>query len=260
MDPAEDDQIVAAGGGERQRRQVDAVVHGRHVVELRRPGRRRRSTRRRERGRAVRRQDARVGEAVDGRHQRRRAELARRPAAASRGGCARGRTRPTGRSAWATCSASQTRPSIAGILRVRTGQHAVQRRRVSESSVANSVTSMPAGDQPLGEQAGDLLPGPVVHAAACARRSAPAARSSPPGDRLTSSSNVTAAARRLQSGASKRSGPGGTRASTRRPRCRSGRAARRRRGSRRWRSRRPAQPEPVAPRGTTRRRGPARSP
>ena len=106
------------------------------------------------------------------RDERRSTAAARRRAAASRGGCGRGRSRAERSSACATCSASQTRPSIPGPLRSRVaqtpssvrGRHRIERREQRHVDAAR--------DQALGEQSSvDLLPGPVVQ-----RRRAPGDR------------------------------------------------------------------------------------
>ena len=69
---------------------------------------------------------------------------------------------PDRASACETCSASQTRPSSSGVLGVAVRADAVEsgRRHRVERGEERDVDA--ARDQPLGEQAGDRLPRPVV--------------------------------------------------------------------------------------------------
>ena len=177
VDPAQDDQVLAAAGRERQPGQVDAVVDGGHVVQLGPPVDVGNGHVRGRRG-LVGRQD-RAGRRSRGSVVSSGARQcpAKASGSQSRWLCTRSNS-PDRAKACATCSASQTRPSMAGSSAYPCGQtpsRSAGRDRV-QGGEQRDVDA--AGDQPVGEQAGDLLPRSVVDAAGCARRSVRAARPS----------------------------------------------------------------------------------
>ena len=209
----------------------------------------------------VGRQDRWVGEAVNGGDHRRRAQSRRSVSGnQSRWLCTRSNS-PDRLSAWATCSASQTRPSRSGFSAYGTRADPVQLGGGHRVAGGEQRDVDAEGDQTLGDQAGDLLPGPVVHGRRAPRdrrrASRPSSEPPPRRSRIARSSRprqLTIAVPPLPAPAA----PGRTPGSTPRPRCRSGPAPTARRGSRRWRSRRPARRAGCG-RGTTRRRGPRRA-
>ena len=147
VDPAEDDEIVAAGRGERQGVEVDAVVDRGEVVELRHPV----GVGDRDEGRR-----GGAGTPAGSRGRRTRGWWSpsapgsgrRRRAAASRGGCAPGRTRPSVRAR--ARRASPPRPARRGSASSAYGRGMTPSRaaEVTESRVANRVTSTPRATSP----------------------------------------------------------------------------------------------------------------
>ena len=123
------------------------------------------------------------------------------------------------RKACATCSASQTRPSRVRVLGVRPAGTRRPGRRGHRVAGGEQGDVDARAHQALGEQAGDLLPRPVVRAAGCARRSAPSSATFTAARRADRSRHRSRR-RRLQTRPPPApAGPGRTPGWTRRPRC-----------------------------------------
>ena len=99
---------------------------------------------------------------MDRRHERRAARAARTQAAASRGGCGRGRTRRSARTRGRHGAPPRLGRRPSGPRRSPLRQTPSSLAGVSESSVAKSVTSTPRSMQAGGDQPGDALPRSVV--------------------------------------------------------------------------------------------------
>jgi hypothetical protein len=154
------DEIVPAGGGEWQCRQIDPMMDRRDVVQFRRAvgvgdgdiGRA---------GAGVGGQDPRSGEPVDGRHQGHAQLLGegeRQPVQMAVHQVESGRRRERVRDVQRLPDAAVHRRVVGIAVRGHAvegrGGHGVERREEGDVD--------PAPDEPLGQQARDELPGPVV--------------------------------------------------------------------------------------------------